>query len=543
VDELYASQEQVSQDNVLVDVPGAKGVEVYFFAGPHMNQAVQRYNLYSGGGAMPPVWGLGVKYRVKADFDQDQVQEMAGYFRENDIPINVIGLEPKWQTNAYPCSFVWNGDLFPEPLSMVQNLKDDGFYINLWEHAFVSGNSPLYDLLRDRSGDYLGFNGLVPDFADASTREVFAGYHQDELVEMGVSGFKMDECDNSDLRFGQARWSFPELSQFPSGIDGEQMHQLFGLLYQKTIYDIYKRLNKRTYLDVRSSNAFASPYPAVLYSDTYDHKEYIELICNSAFSGLLWSPEVRESSSFRELARRSQTAILSAQTLYNSWYLEYPAWLQYDKEKNNRGELLPEGKENEGVIRELLNFRMRLIPYLYNAFYQYQSTGKPVFRPLVMDYPQDENVFEMADEYMIGESLLAAPITGDDDTRKIYLPEGVWYDYNTNEKYEGGKTYEIAFALNEVPVFVKENTILPLAAPLEYVGEDTIFEITCNIYGNPSGPFYLFEDDGVTFDYQAGAFNHIKLMYKNGKVKMSREGNFKKKKYILNKIVKKTTES
>ena len=310
------------------------------------------------------------------------------------------------------------------------------------------------------------------------------------------------------------------------------MHQLFGLLYQKTIYDIYKRLNKRTYLDVRSSNAFASPYPAVLYSDTYDHKEYIELICNSAFSGLLWSPEVRESSSFRELARRSQTAILSAQTLYNSWYLEYPAWLQYDKEKNNRGELLPEGKENEGVIRELLNFRMRLIPYLYNAFYQYQSTGKPVFRPLVMDYPQDENVFEMADEYMIGESLLAAPITGDDDTRKIYLPEGVWYDYNTNEKYEGGKTYEIAFALNEVPVFVKENTILPLAAPLEYVGEDTIFEITCNIYGNPSGPFYLFEDDGVTFDYQAGAFNHIKLMYKNGKVKMSREGNFKKKKYI-----------
>jgi alpha-D-xyloside xylohydrolase len=497
VEELYKNDGKAS-GYVTADIPGAKGIEVFVFAGPDLKTVMQRYNLFSGGGALPAIWGLGVKYRVKADFNQYQVDKMAAYFRNNHIPCDVLGLEPRWQTAAYSCSYVWNKSFFPTPNEFIDSMKNKGFHINLWEHAFISPKSPIYQPLKNKAGNYLVWNGLVPDFADTAASNIFANYHQQTFVNEGISGFKMDECDNSNIAFGSDTWSFPELSQFPSGIDGEQMHQLFGLLYQKTIYGIYKKLNRRTYLDVRASNAFASSYPAALYSDTYLHEEYIRMILNSGFAGMIWSPEVRESNTIKDFMRRSQTAVLSAQTLYNSWYLQNPPWLQINKEKNNKGELMENAKEVEADIRKLLNFRMSLIPYLYNAFADYHFKGIPPFRALVMDYPQDKNTFNLSDEYMIGNSILAAPLTEKADERKVYLPEGFWYDYNTNQKYEGGKYYTIKPDLNQLPIFIKAGTILPLAKPVEFVAPDTRFEITCYVYGN-ANKAALFEDDGGNF--------------------------------------------
>ena len=533
-DELYRNKEKSSM-YVTVDVPQAKGIEVFIFLGPDMRNAVQRYNLFSGGGAMPALWGLGVKYRVKADFKQDSVMKMASYFREKHIPCDVIGLEPKWQTTSYSCSFVWNKDYFPRTQDLIDSMRLMHFRLNLWEHAFVSQKSPLYTPLKERSGDYSVWKGLVPDFADSTTRNIFGTYHEQTFINQGISGFKLDECDNSDISRGNVGWSFPEISQFPSGIDGEQMHQMFGELYFKSLYDIYKKRNQRIYFDVRSSGAFASHNAAVLYSDTYDHKEYIRMIANAGFSGLLWSPEVRESNSVTELIRRTQTAVLSAQTLFNSWYLQNPPWLQFDTEKNNKGILLNNASEVEGQIRKLLNLRMSLIPYLYSAFALYNQQGIPPFRALVMDYPDDKNVYDISNEYMMGESLLAAPIIGESSTRTVYLPKGNWYEFNTNKKYEGGKEYTLNYDLDQIPLFVKEGTILPFAKPVEYISSATIFDITCRVYGDIPAHAGLFEDDGITYNYDAGDFNMINLSYSNGKGNFKRQGNFGKKLYLISK--------
>lgn len=534
VEELYKSDNNAS-GYVTVDIPGAKGIDVFVFEGPDLKTAMQRYNLFSGGGALPAIWGLGVKYRVKADFSQYQVDKMAAYFRDNHIPCDVFGLEPKWQTAAYSCSYVWNNKLFPSPDEFIDSMKNKGFHINLWEHAFVSPKSPLYEPLKTKAGNYLVWNGLVPDFADSSARNIFADYHNNTFVKAGISGFKMDECDNSNISFGSDTWSFPELSHFPSGIDGEQMHQLFGLLYQKTIYNIYKNSNTRTYLDVRASNAFASSYPAVLYSDTYDHDQYITMILNAGFSGMLWSPEVRESKSIKDFMRRSQTAVLSAQTLFNSWYLQNPPWLQIDRDKNNKGELMDNAKEVEANIRKLLNFRMSLVPYLYNAFADYHFKGIPPFRALVMDYPQDKNTFDLSNEYMIGNCILAAPLTEKEDERKVYLPVGTWYDFNTNQKYEGGKQYTIKPGLTELPLFIKAGTILPLATPVEYITPGTKFEITCYVYGNADATASLFEDDGITFGYENGTYNTVNLLWNKNKGEVKRAGKFKATRYVVKK--------
>ena len=534
VQELYNNDNKVS-GSVLVDIPGAKGIEVFVFEGTDVKKAMQRYNLFSGGGALPAIWGLGVKYRVKADFNQEQVGKMAAYFRNNHMPCDILGLEPKWQTAAYSCSYVWNKNLFPSPNTFIDTMKNKGFHLNLWEHAFVSTASPLYEPLKTRAGNYLVWNGLVPDFADSTASSLFANYHEETFVKKGISGFKMDECDNSNIAFGSHAWSFPELSSFPSGIDGEQMHQLFGLLYEKTVFNIYKKNNLRTYLDVRASNDFASPYPSSLYSDTYDHKQYIRLIANSGFSGMNWSPEVRESNSIKDLMRRSQTAVLSAQALYNSWYLKSPPWLQINRQKNNAGELMDNASTVEADIRKLLNFRMSLIPYLYNAYADYHFKGIPPFRALVMDYPDDKKTFHISDEYMIGNSILAAPLTEKEDERIVYLPEGNWYDYNTNQKYIGGKEYTIKTELTQLPIFIKEGTILPLATPVEYVGQDTKFEITCFVYGNGQTQATLFEDDGTTFNYEKGNYNIVTLLWQKNKSIVKRSGQFKNTRYMIKK--------
>ncbi len=532
VEELYKNDNKTA-GYVVVDIPGAKGIEVFVFEGPDLKNVMQRYNLFSGGGALPAIWGLGVKYRVKADFNQNHVGKMANYFRNNHIPCDMLGLEPKWQTASYSCSYVWNKDFFPSPNEFIDTMKMKGFHINLWEHAFVSPKSPLYEPLKNKAGNYLVWNGLVPDFADTAASNIFADYHKKTFADEGISGFKMDECDNSNIAFGNSTWSFPELSSFPSGIDGEQMHQLFGLLYQKSLYGIYKKANQRTYMDVRASNAFASSYPAALYSDTYDHDEYIRMIVNSGFAGMIWSPEVRESTSIKDFMRRSQTAVLSAQTLYNSWYLSNPPWLQINIEKNNKGELMENSKEVEADIRKLLEFRMSLIPYLYNAFADYHFKGIPPFRALVMDYPQDKNTFNLSDEYMIGDGILAAPLTEKKDERKVYLPAGTWYDFNTNQKFEGGKEYSIRPSLVELPIFIKEGTILPLANPVEHVAADTKFEITCYVYGSAKTEAHLFEDDGVTFNYEQGSYNTVNLLWNNGKGEVKRNGKFKNVRYVI----------
>lgn len=531
VEELYKNKANAN-GSVTADIHGAKGIEVYIFEGPELLQVLQRYNLFSGGGALPAMWGLGVKYRVKADFSQQQVGKMAAYFRDNHMPCDVLGLEPKWQTTAYSCSYVWNSQYFPSPNQFIDTMKQRGFHINLWEHAFVNPASPLYEPLKTKAGNYLVWNGLVPDFADASTSRIFANYHKQTFVDKGVSGFKLDECDNSNLTYGNATWSFPEHSVFPSGIDGEQMHQMFGVLYQKAVYNIYKQMNIRTLLDVRASNAFASSYPAALYSDTYDHDEYIRMVTNSGFAGLIWSPEVRESASIKDLMRRSQTAVLSAQTLYNSWYLTNPPWLQINIEKNNKNELLDNAKQIEADVRTLLNLRMSLVPYLYNAFADYHFKGIPPFRALIVDYPHDKNVYNISNEYMIGQGLLSAPLTDKADERKVYLPEGVWYDFNTGRKYYGGKEYSITCNYTGLPLFVKEGTILPLAKPVEYITPSTQFEITCRVYGK-TAITTLFEDDGITFNYEKSTYNSVALSYVNNKGTAKRSGNYKQKRYNI----------
>jgi alpha-D-xyloside xylohydrolase len=530
--ELYGYQKAEGDRSVVVDIPFAQGIDLYFFEGPDIKSAVQRYNLFSGGGTLPPAWGLGMWYRAYSAAKNEDVMRLAENFRQDNMPIDVFGFEPGWQTRAYSCSFLWDDTRFPKHEEMLEQLNEMNYRVNLWEHVFVHPSSPMYEGLLPYSGDYEVWEGLVPDFAMKEARDIFSEHHLRYFIEKGISGFKLDECDSSD--FVHSNWSFPDMTQFPSGLDGEQMHNMLGLLYQSTLFSAFKKVNKRTLSQVRASGALASSYPFVLYSDLYNHKVFIRGVVNSGFSGLLWTPEVRHAQTAEDLIRRIETVVFSPHALLNCWRIPNPPWMQVDQEKNKQGEFFDDFERVRDICRSLFETRMSLIPYLYASFAKYKFEGIPPFRALVMDYPDDPNTFHIDDSYMMGDSMLVAPLVSDESERKVYLPEGRWWDFWTDTQYEGGQWLSLKPALGKIPVFIKEGSIIPLAAPIENVKDDTVFDITVKAYGDNPRDTYLFEDDGISFNYEEGLYNWIRLSVKaDGEGEMLRSGKYQGARYQL----------
>jgi len=517
---VYGKRGFGADSEILIEVPEAKGVDVYIFGGPTLMNAVQRYNLFSGGGVLPPRWGLGFWYRVQSDFTQEEVKKMGAYFRSSKIPCDVLGLEPHWQTHSYSCSYVWS-DKFPDPAEMIRDLKADHFRINLWEHAFVHPTSPIHDPLIPYSGDYTVWDGLVPDFIDKEARNIYGAFHKKEHVAIGVSGYKADECDNSDFT---GNWSFPELSKFPSGADGEQMHSLFGLRYQDTLWKVFNEQKERTYGLVRSSGALAAPYPFVLYSDLYNHNTFIHAVAQSGFSGLLWTPEVRDAKSDEDLVRRLQTVVFSPLAMINAWYLKNAPWKQIERGANNAGQFAEGWEKLEQQCREIIAWRMQLIPYIYSAFVRYKKEGIPAFRALVMDYPDDPALRNISNQYMVGEQMMVAPVVENENNRKIYFPEGGWFDFLTHEKYSGGKEYTLEVPLSRIPVFIKSGSIIALAKSTLHTEDPESRKLTVLIFGKNAKPAILYEEQEAFDAAPAKAEIYWNGDLKKGSIKRSASG-------------------
>lgn len=456
---LYEDKKTQGDKYLIAEIPVAKGVDIYYITGDRILDIVSQYNLLSGGGCMPPLWGLGGFYRCCGRFSEEQVLALAMRMREYEIPCDILGLEPGWQTKSYSCSFLWDEKgRFPNYKDTLKKLTDNNFHVNLWEHCYTHPTSPVFDALLPFSGDWLLWEGLIPDFSMPEARKIFAS-HQKKLIGDGVSGFKLDECDGSDYTGG---WFFPDCTQFPSGLDGERYHNLLGVLYGKTMLEALE--GRPTFSQIRALGALSSSYPFVLYSDLYGQEEYLKATVNSGFSGLLWSPEVRHAESKGELIRRMQMTVFSAMTLTNAWYLDEMPWETHDCIKE---------------IKELLEIRTSLIPYLYSAYYRYHKEGIPPVRALVCEF-SDEFTKNCDNEYMLGDSLLVAPILYPEGCREVTLPEGIWYDFYTGEEKSGTFIYES----ENMPVFVKDGTLLPVAEPVQYTDSDTVYKINLRAFGD-----------------------------------------------------------
>lgn len=429
--ELYRARTPVGESVIAVQIPAAEGIDIYIIEGDTITDIAAQYNMLAGGGCTVPEWGLGVLYRCNGRFTQEQVTDAARYFRDNDIPCDILGLEPGWHTHSYSCTYKWSG-LFPDHKKMAAQLKEMGYHVNLWEHAFVHPEAPFHEEIAPYCADFEVWGGRVPDFTLPGARECFIKHHRENILSDGViDGFKLDECDSSDYTGG---WSFPNMAEFPSGMDGEQYHSLFGTVYAQTLLEALDGVP--TLSEARQMGALAAGYPFVLYSDLYDHRDFVRGVATAGFSGLLWAPEVRGVNSRKDLLRRIQSTVFSVQCIFNCWNIPEAPWLAYDCEDE---------------VRYWLNLRKSLVPELKAAFDRYALTGVPPVRALVMDFTSDENVYDIDDEYMFCENMLVAPVIGDEsDEREVYLPKGEWVDFYTGERVSSG-----SFRVNtdKIPVY------------------------------------------------------------------------------------------
>lgn len=481
-----------------------EGVEVVVFGGPTMLDTVRRYNLYCGGGCLPPKWGLGLWKRVPSLYTDAQVSEVVQEYRKRDFPLDVMGLEPGWHSKSYPCTFVWDQERFPEPEKFCKSMGEQGIKLNLWENPYVSPDSPIYQKLFPLSGSHNVWCGIVPDYTVKEAADTLKDQHRRTHVDIGVSGYKIDECDGYD------GWLWPDHAEFPSGHTGVEMRQSYGLQLQKMTTEIFREKNTRTYGLVRASNSGGVSFPYVIYNDYYNFNDYVTAISTSSFSGVLWVPEVRNAKTAEEWVRRCQVVCFSPMAMVNSWASKTELWS------------FPEVEE---AIREVMKLRKCMLPYYYSAFARYHFEGIPPFRAFVMDHnlsdgkPEEvagklddtENPYAVAaskgvkDQFMVGDSLMVAPMFPEQEVRNVVLPLGDWFDFYTGEKVGNGEVIKVKPGLERIPVFVKDGGIVPMLAD----GQEDTLEIRC--YGTKEGSFTLYDDDGETFDYEKGEYSQIRL--------------------------------
>ena len=139
---------------------------------------------------------------------------------------------------------------------------------------------------------------------------------------------------------------------------------------------------------------------------------------------------------------------------------------------------------------------MQLLPYLHSAFVRYHHEGLPPFRALVMDWPDDNSTWVVDNQYMMGDAMLVAPVVAGESEREIYLPEGEWFDFWTNQRHPGKQAIKLDVPLEHIPIFVKTGAILPLATPALHSEDATGFEIYAVAYGDGPATATLYEDDG-----------------------------------------------
>jgi alpha-glucosidase len=186
------------------------------------------------------------------------------------------------------------------------------------------------------------------------------------------------------------------------------------------------------------------------------------------------------------------------------------------------------GPEAESAIRKAIELRYRLIPYYYSLAHETCTTGVPLMRPLVMEFPGDGKVANLSDQWLMGSSLMAAPVLQAGGKRSVYLPAGTWYAFDMNCALQGNQTLNVTAALDEIPVYVKAGTILPLGSVIQHTGEQPGGPLELQIYPGKDATFTLVEDDGETTGYLRGQTRRTTFKWNDasGRLSWKTEGDY-----------------
>ncbi|MGM0414052.1 MAG: TIM-barrel domain-containing protein [Bacillota bacterium] len=513
--DLGASQEEIAS----IQAAGGR-IDYYFITAEKATDVVKKYTWLTGRTPLPPLWSLGHHQSRYSYYPEERVYELAERFREEEIPCDVIHLDIHYMDDYRV--FTWDENKFPDPEKMLAELGDAGFkFVNIVDPGVKK--DPEYDVYRSGqtnayfcryldgelySGDVWPGESVFPDFTEKDVRNWWRDLHK-EMIAQGIKGFWNDM--NEPAVFNETATMDEMVEHKNDGDPGphKRFHNLYGFFEaMATSQALEKYLNERPFVLSRAGFAGSQRYSAVWTGDNRSFWEHIELsipmIINMGISGL----------GFAGCDVGGFTGDSSGELLAR-WY-QLGAFMPFFRNHTTIGSKNQEpwvfGEPYTSIIREYLELRYHFLPQIYKLFYEQSQTGLPVWRPLFFHYQDDEKTYNLSDQVLIGDNILLAPVMRPDrKERLVYLPEGNWYDFWSGKLYEGGRSYPYQAELDRLPLFIKAGSSFVTMEPVQYI-DGGFNDLTLNIILDEddfSFKDYIYEDDGISFKYQNGAYNLI----------------------------------
>ncbi len=442
-------------------VPG-ESLDYYLFHGPDLKAVLSKYTLLSGRPAVPPAWsfGLWLSTSFTTRYDEKTVMEFVDGMAQRGIPLSVFHFDCFWMKERQWCDFQWDRTAFPDPEGMLTRLKAKGLKICVWINPYISQLSPLFKegrennyFIRRQDGSVFQRDAWQPgmalvDFTNPGARQWYCGKLQ-ALLDMGVDAFKTD--------FGE--YIPTESVQYFDGSDPELMHNYYSYLYNKCVFELLEKHhgNGQALVFGRSGTTGIQKFPVSWGGD-----------CEATFESM--AEDLRGGLSFCMSGPAFWSHDIGGFTgkadagLYKRW-IAFGLLSTHSRLHGSESYRVPWlfDEESVAVMRHFTALKNRLFPYLFSAAQDAAEHGWPVLRAMVLEYPDDPACRYLDRQYMLGSSILVAPVFRDDGMAEYFLPAGRWTDLLTNRVVDGGGWRREKMNFMELPLFVKANSIIPMS--------------------------------------------------------------------------------
>jgi alpha-glucosidase len=497
-------------------------VDYYFIAGPEPRQVIERYAALTGTTPLPPLWSLGYQQCRYSYFPQARVRDIAQTLRKKKIPADVIYLDIDYQKENRPFSV--DRDRFPDFEKVIAELGQQGFRVIAITDPHIArlpgaGYRP-YDegLAGDRFihnpdgsvyvGDVWPGASVFPDFTWAPVRAWWGTLYR-EFVNSGVAGFWNDMNEPTVFKTPTNTMPLDLVHRMDSGgtASHREVHNVYGMQNSRATYEGLLALqgNRRPFVLTRATYAGGQRFAASWTGDNTSSWNHLRLSLTTLLSlGLSGYPMVGDDiGGFRG----SPTP-----DLLTRWF-ELGAFNPIFRDHANKGtpdqEPWVHGPEHEAIRKRYIETRYRLLPYIYTIAEEASRTGIPLMRPTWLDHPEVASAGSGAEDsvFFFGPDLLVEPKL--DETVapvEVIVPAGVYYDYWTGKRLDGPTRLSVHAALGDMPVLVRGGAIVPHQPLVQSTAEEPKGPLELRVYPGPDCRGSLYMDDGVTLDYQKGAF-------------------------------------
>lgn len=493
-------------------------IEYYFMLGKDIKEVVRNYTSLTGRMEMPPLWSLGYQQCRFSYFTQEEVKDLVKTFEEKEIPLDVVYLDIDYMDGFRVMTF--KTPHFDDAKGLIKGLKEKGIKTITILDPGVKVDEEYGVYKRGKEGNHFTkkldgeiFIGAVwpgdsafPDFSNKDCREWWKEELKKFISEHNIDGIWNDM--NEPCVFNNDHKTMLE-SCIHNGdygvIEHKEFHNRYGFEMSRCSHEAQKELdeNKREFSMTRATYAGGQRYSSVWTGDNMSlwSQMRMSLSMNSNLGISGFSFVGNDVSGF---------GLDSSEELFIRW-MQIGSFLPIFRNHSNmytrRQEPWAFGKKAEAIAKKSIKLRYELLPYIYDLYYISHKEGLPIFRPMIMEYPKDKNLLNIKEQFMLGENLLIAPVVYQGErTKVLYLPEGIWHNYFTNEKFIGGKSYKIKCELDEVLVFVKDGSIIPTYQEKFMNVENRPNKVTYKVFGENAKGFHYY-DDGKTMDYTKGKYN------------------------------------